>query len=48
MTKLAGDRYVVVSADGHAGAQMHEYRDYLEQKYLPQLGFRSPAPRAGG
>ena len=34
MAKLAGDRYVVVSSDGHAGAQMHEYRDYLESKYL--------------
>ena len=34
MTKLAGDRYIVISSDGHAGAQMHEYRDYLEAKYL--------------
>jgi len=34
MPKFAGDRYIVVSADGHAGAQMHEYRDYLEHKYL--------------
>ena len=34
MTKLAGDRYIVISSDGHAGAQLHEYRDYLEAKYL--------------
>ncbi len=35
MTKLAGgDRYIVISSDGHAGAQMPEYRDYLESKYL--------------
>ncbi len=33
MTKLAGDRYIVISSDGHAGAQVHEYRDYLESKY---------------
>jgi hypothetical protein len=23
MTKLAGDRYIVMSSDGHAGAQLH-------------------------
>jgi predicted TIM-barrel fold metal-dependent hydrolase len=34
MTTLAGDRYIVISSDGHAGAQMDEYRDYLEAKYL--------------
>jgi predicted TIM-barrel fold metal-dependent hydrolase len=34
MTTLADDRYIVISSDGHAGAQMHEYRDYLEQRYL--------------
>ena len=33
MTTLAGDRYIVISSDGHAGAQVHEYRDYLESKY---------------
>ena len=33
VTRLAGDRYIVISSDGHAGAQMHEYRDYLESKY---------------
>src|SRR3954452_8432704 len=33
MTKLAGDRYIVISSDGHAGAQVHEYRDYLESRY---------------
>ncbi|HEV3450011.1 MAG TPA: amidohydrolase family protein [Acidimicrobiia bacterium] len=30
----ATDRYVVISADGHAGAEIHEYRDYLERRYL--------------
>jgi predicted TIM-barrel fold metal-dependent hydrolase len=28
------DRYVVISADGHAGAEIHQYRDYLERRYL--------------
>jgi predicted TIM-barrel fold metal-dependent hydrolase len=34
MVTLAADRYVVISSDGHAGGQIHEYRDYLEAKYL--------------
>jgi predicted TIM-barrel fold metal-dependent hydrolase len=29
----ADDRYVVISSDGHAGADLHEYRDYLEQAF---------------
>src|SRR6516165_1058464 len=33
MTKLDGDHYIVISSDGHAGAQVHEYRAYLESKY---------------
>jgi predicted TIM-barrel fold metal-dependent hydrolase len=33
MTTLAGDRYIVISSDGHAGAEMHQYRDYLESRY---------------
>ena len=37
MTTLAGDRYVVISSDGHAGAQMHEYREYLESRYLDEF-----------
>ena len=37
MVKLADDRYIVVSSDGHAGAQMHEYRGYLEAKYLDEF-----------
>jgi predicted TIM-barrel fold metal-dependent hydrolase len=28
------DRYVVISADGHAGAEIHQYRDFLERRYL--------------
>lgn len=31
------DSYVVISADSHAGLPTHEYRDYLESKYLPQF-----------
>ena len=28
----ADDRYVVISADCHAGGEIHEYRDYLESQ----------------
>jgi predicted TIM-barrel fold metal-dependent hydrolase len=28
------DRYVVVSADCHGGAELYEYRDYLERRHL--------------
>ena len=34
MRTLAGGRYIVISSDGHAGAEMLQYRDYLEQRYL--------------
>jgi predicted TIM-barrel fold metal-dependent hydrolase len=37
MATLAGDRYIVISSDGHAGAQMHEYREYLESRYLDEF-----------
>jgi predicted TIM-barrel fold metal-dependent hydrolase len=37
MTTLAGDRYIVISSDGHAGGQMDEYRGYLESKYLDEF-----------
>jgi predicted TIM-barrel fold metal-dependent hydrolase len=37
MTTLAGDRYIVISSDGHAGAQMHDYREYLESRYLDEF-----------
>src|SRR5262249_6832493 len=30
---LAGDRYIVISSDCHAGANMLDYRDYLEQRW---------------
>jgi predicted TIM-barrel fold metal-dependent hydrolase len=33
MVTLAGDRYIVISSDGHAGGQIHQYREYLEAKY---------------
>lgn len=29
----ADDRYVVISADCHGGGEIHEYREYLDQKY---------------
>ena len=32
-TGATGDRYLVISADCHAGADIHEYRDYLERRY---------------
>ena len=34
MTQLADNRYIVISSDNHAGAQIHEYRNYLEQQWL--------------
>jgi predicted TIM-barrel fold metal-dependent hydrolase len=30
------DRYVVISADGHAGNEIHGYREYLEHRYLDE------------
>ena len=29
----ATERYVVISADCHAGADLHDYRDYLDPAY---------------
>ncbi len=29
MKSLADDRYIVISSDGHAGAEKLYYRDYL-------------------
>jgi predicted TIM-barrel fold metal-dependent hydrolase len=37
MEKLAGDRYIVISSDGHAGAQMEDYRNYLEKEWLDEF-----------
>ena len=37
MQPLADDRYIVISADGHAGAEMLDYRDYLEHRYLDEF-----------
>ena len=31
------DRYVVISADGHAGNEIHAYRDYLEHEYVDEF-----------
>jgi predicted TIM-barrel fold metal-dependent hydrolase len=33
MVRLADDRYIVISSDGHAGAEMQDYRPYLERRY---------------
>lgn len=33
---LAGDRYVVISADVHCGASMDTYRDYLETSWMEE------------
>jgi len=32
-TPVVGERYVVISADGHAGADLLDYRPYLESRY---------------
>ena len=37
MTPLADDRYIVISSDGHAGAEMLDYRGYLERRYLDEF-----------
>ena len=37
MTSLAADRYIVISSDGHAGAEMLDYRGYLERRYLEEF-----------
>src|SRR5262245_66355885 len=31
------DRYLVISADGHAGADLRDYRPYLESRYHEQF-----------
>jgi predicted TIM-barrel fold metal-dependent hydrolase len=31
------ERYTVISADCHGGAQIHEYRPYLERRYLDEF-----------
>ena len=31
------EHYVVISADGHAGNEIHAYRDYLEHAYLDEF-----------
>lgn len=43
----AGDRYVVISSDGHAGASMDAYREYLESSWYEEYdawraGYVSP------
>jgi len=36
-TEQQGDRFVLISADGHAGGNHDQYRAYLEAKYLDQF-----------
>ena len=31
------DRYVVISADGHAGGDIRDYRPYLESQWLDEF-----------
>jgi predicted TIM-barrel fold metal-dependent hydrolase len=35
---LAGDRYVVISSDCHAGASVDGYREYLDAEYVDEFG----------
>jgi predicted TIM-barrel fold metal-dependent hydrolase len=37
MTVDSDSRYVVISADGHAGADLRDYRPYLESRYHEQF-----------
>ena len=38
MTTMAGtDRYTIISSDGHAGAEIHTYREYLERAHLDEF-----------
>ncbi len=36
-TLPAGDRYVLVSADSHAGGSMEQYREYLDPAYRDEF-----------
>jgi predicted TIM-barrel fold metal-dependent hydrolase len=36
-TSPVNGHYVVISADGHAGNEIHAYRDYLEREYLDEF-----------
>ena len=43
------DRYTIISADGHCGADLLEYRPYLESRWLDDFdawatAFVNPAP----
>jgi hypothetical protein len=31
------DRYIIVSADGHAGLKCEEYREYLDPQFFPEF-----------
>ena len=43
MVQLADDRYLVISSDGHAGADILAYRDYLEARYLDDFDAWAPS-----
>jgi len=36
-TSPADGHYIVISADGHAGNEIHGYRDYLEHRYVDEF-----------
>src|SRR5262245_45464487 len=41
------DRYLVISADGHAGPPAELYREYLEANYHPEFDAHQEALEAG-
>lgn len=42
MTSNGSDRYAVISADGHAGAELYEYRDYLASEWHEEFDAWAP------
>jgi len=42
-----GNRYLVISSDGHAGPPAHIYREYLEEKWLPAFDEHQAVVAAG-
>jgi len=53
MTNGAADRYTVISADCHSGAELPTYRDYLERAHLDEFDawlvhFENPYPDLEG
>lgn len=42
MTTATPERYAVISADGHAGAELYEYRDYLASEWHDEFDAWAP------